>query len=325
MARKKIKKTVVKSKRVSRRTRSRKKIQVKINLFILGICFFLCLFVFLHNQFFNKQITYLNFSQLSPAKIHNYAKNFSIIPTPLPTFTPTPTPAIEIKQQPVLNGFCLNVPVLMYHHVQPENSAIQLGQKALTVDNTIFEQQMKYLSEQGYTTLFANELTNALISHTGLPAKSVVIMADDGYADFYYFAEPALQKYNLKANVAIISGLMNTGDMLTWDQVKALKSNNNIYFTNHTWSHYALGHGNAAKIESEITTAQNQIQQYTGQNVNEVTYPFGSFGDTAISILQKLGYQSGFTEIPGHYQCDSFLMTLHRTRVGNSPLSSYGL
>jgi len=38
--------------------------------------------------------------------------------------TPTPTPIPLI-------GYCLNVPVLMYHHIQPNAQAQNLGQKKL--------------------------------------------------------------------------------------------------------------------------------------------------------------------------------------------------
>lgn len=234
----------------------------------------------------------------------------------MPSSTPSPQ---------VLSGYCLRVPVLMYHHIQPESVAKQLGQTSLTVDNGVFDQQMAYLAQNGYSTLWASELINALLTHSSLPAKAVVITMDDGYADNYIYALPILQKYGFKANSMLATGLMGNSDMLSWDQVKSLKASGLIYFTNHTWSHYPIIRPPQEKIELEIDTAQNQIQQNTGQTVNVFTYPYGSFNTNAIATLQKKGYLGAFTEIPGQVQCDSFIMTLHRTRIGNSPLSSYGL
>ena len=226
----------------------------------------------------------------------------------------------------VYTGYCLRVPVLMYHHIQPESIAKQLGQTSLTVDSITFDQQMAYLAQNGYTTIWASDLINALINHTGLSPKSVVITMDDGYADNYTYALPILQKYNIKANIMLASGLMGSNpDMLTWDQVNGLKSSGLYYFTNHTWSHFAINRGPQNKIETEIDTAQTQIQQHTGQTVNVFTYPYGAVSSNAILTLQKKGYLGAFTEIPGFYQCDSFLMTLHRTRIGNSSLSAYGI
>jgi peptidoglycan/xylan/chitin deacetylase (PgdA/CDA1 family) len=240
-----------------------------------------------------------------------------ISPYPKTTVTPTPVP---------LSGYCLHVPVLMYHHIQPEAIARQLGQTSLSVDNGVFDQQMAYLVSNGYTPIWANELINALLTHTPLPAKPVVVTMDDGYADNDIYALPILQKYGIKANSMLATGLMGGNpDMLTWDQVNQLKGSGLIYFTNHTWSHYAISNGPQSKIESEIDTAQEQIQQYTGQTVNVFTYPYGAFNSNAIATLQRKGYIGAFTEIPGQWQCDSFIMTLHRTRIGNAPLSAYGL
>lgn len=238
--------------------------------------------------------------------------------------SPTPTPASSPTQVPLV-GFCLRVPVLMYHHIQPQDSAKTLGQTALTVDSGVFDTQMQYLSQSGYTSFFANDFINALINHQNLPAKSVVITIDDGYEDNYIYALPILQKYGIKANIMLATGLMGNSNMLSWDEVRNLKNSGLIYFGNHTWSHYAVSHGPQDKIEAEINTAQKQIQENTGEFTNVFTYPYGSISDNGISTLQRLGYVGAFSEIPGTTQCDSFLMTLHRTRIGNGSLSSYGL
>jgi peptidoglycan/xylan/chitin deacetylase (PgdA/CDA1 family) len=253
------------------------------------------------------------------AKIYSVPLRYKPLISLYPTVTITPTPV-------PLTGFCLHVPVLMYHHIQPESVAKDLGQTSLTVDNGVFDQQMAYLSASGYTPIWANELTNALLTHSPLPGKPIVVTMDDGYADNVTYALPILQKYGIKANLMLATGLMGGNpDMLTWDQVNQLKSSGLIYFTNHTWSHYAISNGPQSKIDWEIDTAAQQIQDHTGQTVNVFTYPYGSFNSNAIQTLQQKGYTGAFSEIPGQYQCDSFIMTLHRTRIGNSSLPAYGI
>src|SRR5690348_13712275 len=42
----------------------------------------------------------------------------------------------------VPSGYCLHVPVLLYHHVQPQADAVAKGQTSLTVDSAIFDGQM---------------------------------------------------------------------------------------------------------------------------------------------------------------------------------------
>jgi peptidoglycan/xylan/chitin deacetylase (PgdA/CDA1 family) len=317
MAKRKIvKKSIKKTRKVHKTLNGKSNINLKNALIVLF--FLILLFLGLINLFESSKLNHPNFKKqllVKPPLLH--VKNI-VSPTPsiTPKITPTPVP---------LTGFCLHVPVLMYHHIQPEVNAKQLGQTALTVDSSIFDTQMQYLSQNGYTTFFANVLINALISHQNLPSKSVVITIDDGYEDNFIYALPILKKYGLKANIMLASGLMNNSNMLSWDEIKSLQLSGLIYFTNHTWSHYFITHGTQEKINYEIDTGKSIIEDHTGQTVNVFTYPYGSFNNNAISTLSKKGYIGAFTEIPGQYQCDSFLMTLHRTRIGNAPLSHYGL
>jgi peptidoglycan/xylan/chitin deacetylase (PgdA/CDA1 family) len=93
---------------------------------------------------------------------------------------------------------------------------------------------------------------------------------------------------------------------------------------NHTWSHYSITQS-ADKARYEVATAKQQLQDHAGQNVNTFVYPYGAVNSSAIAVLQQEGVTGAFSEIGGHWQCDSFIMALHRTRIGNAPLSYYGL
>ncbi len=220
--------------------------------------------------------------------------------------------------------YCVTVPVLMYHHIQPTKDAAQKKQSGLNVDNGMFDLQMEYLKSHGYTTITAKQLIDSLRTHVSLPKKSIVLTFDDGYKDNYTYALPIFKKYGVTANLMLATGLMEGADYLSWDQVNEMK-NNGVYFTDHTWSHYGVGRGSQDKIKFEIETAKKQIEDHTGQHVDIFTYPYGSFSNAAISILQQDGFLGAFSTIPGFSQCDSFIMNLHRTRIGNAPLSAYGL
>lgn len=238
-----------------------------------------------------------------------------IIGTPTPTNTPTPTP---------YSGYCLYVPVLFYHHIQPQADAVAKGQTSLSVDNGIFDQQMAYVAQSGYTTITAKQLVDALITKSPLPAKPLVITLDDGYKDNYTYAHPVIQKYGLTANLMLASGLVGGADYLTWDMVSDMKNSGRWYFTNHTWSHYSLGQGDDAKITYEVQTAKQQIEAHTGQPTNVFTYPYGTFTPHSVELLKSLGVQGAYSTIGGSMQCDSILYQLRRTRIGNSSLSAYG-
>ncbi len=234
--------------------------------------------------------------------------------------------SIEVTQAPVNNfDYCLTVPILLYHHIQPQSLAIEKKQTSMSVDSGVFDEQMNYLKYSGYTTITADTLINALSSHGQLPPKSVLVTIDDGYKDNFLYAFPILQKYGLVGNFMIPSGLLGGGDFMTWDDLKQMSSSGVAFIVDHTWSHFPLPQGSKEKIKLEIVTARDQIESTTGQKVNILAYPYGSFDNKSIEVLQSNGFTGAFSTISGFTQCQSFIMSLHRNHIGNSPLSSYGL
>ena len=231
--------------------------------------------------------------------------------------TPSPSPSPE-----VYTGYCLNVPILMFHHIQPISIAQTKGQTALTVDPGAFEADMAYLNSKGYTTISTSQVVQALNSHSKLPGKSIVVTIDDGYSDFYNFALPIIQKYHVHVDLLIPTGLISNPDYMTTDQLKAAISSGLVSVINHTYSHANLGAADAGKIQFEVTTAKKQLADI-GQNPNIFGYPYGVVD--GIKTLQDNGYIAALSTIQGQTQCDSFLMSLHRTRVGNSSLAAYGI
>jgi peptidoglycan/xylan/chitin deacetylase (PgdA/CDA1 family) len=250
---------------------------------------------------------------------------FSPTPTNAPTPTPTPTVAPSTTVQTPLNGYCLTVPILMYHHVQPYSVASDLGQASLTVDNSMFDQQMAYLSSSGYTTLSADQLINALRTHSGVPSKSIVLTFDDGYKDNFDYAFPIIQKYGLTANIMVPTGLMENPGWVSWNDLRTMVNSGRFFAYDHTWSHASLAGVSDEKAMSEIVTSKTQLEQNLGRPVSVFAYPYGSENQRIINLLIQNGFVGAFSTIPGWTQCDSFIMTLHRNRVGNSQLSSYGL
>lgn len=239
------------------------------------------------------------------------------------TASSTPSPDPSPDPSPVLTGFCINVPILMYHHIQPQTVAKQMGQTNLTVDSGTFDQQMAYLSSSGYRTITMDELAGALKNHQKL-GKVVVVTLDDGYQDAYTYALPIFQKYHITANLFIPTGLMNNPDYMTWDQLKQMVSNGAVAY-DHTWSHANLGAASADKLKFEVMTSKQQLESNLGKTVNIFAYPYGSETPSVINFLTANGFVAAASTIPGSTQCDSFIMTLHRTRIGNSSLRAYGL
>lgn len=235
---------------------------------------------------------------------------------PIPTPIPTPIPNY---------GYCLYVPVILYHHIQPQAEAAADKQTSLSVDNGQFDGQMAYLTTHGYTVITSQELVDAVRNHTTVPPKSIVVTMDDGYSDQYTYAFPIIKKYGIKVSLMIPSGLIGNPGFMTWDQVREMNGSGFVSLVDHTWSHYPIQNGTYDKIKYEIETGKSVLEQNTGQRIDLFAYPYGSFNKTAVSILQQDGFLGAFSTIGGSYQCDSFILTLHRNHIGNAPLSAYGL
>lgn len=245
--------------------------------------------------------------------------------TPTATTSATATPTATPSAEPVLTGFCLNAPILMYHHILPLGEAEQRGVKSLTVDPSYFERDLEYLNAHGYRTLSVVELVNALNSKQKLEGKTVALTFDDAYDDIYTYAYPLAQKYRTILNLMVPTGLMENGGYLTWNQLKDMFRSGLVYAYNHTWSHSALAGDNDQKIISEYKTAQQQLTDHLGPVPNIIVYPYDSYNNRVVNVLRTAGVTAGLSTNPGTWQCDSFLMGLHRTRIGNAPLSAYGL
>lgn len=238
----------------------------------------------------------------------------------VPTTKPTPKPTSTSQV-----GYCLKVPVPIYHHIEPEVQAKSEGHVSLTVDPSAFENDLAYLNNTKYNTISAGDLVQALLAKRQLPPKPIVLTMDDGYEDIFLYAFPLLKKYNIRANLMIPTGLIGNNGYLTWDQLREMVNTGLVTAYDHTWSHYSLINATPDKMRQEILTAKTQLEQNLGTKVDVFAYPYGSENPNVINFLQANGFKAAFSTIPGMYQCDSFIMTLHRTRIGNLPLSSYGL
>jgi len=273
----------------------------------------------LHNHGQKGGITKGLVPSLAPSSTKTLFFEINQLATPT-SKTHTAVAGAQTTAENTLSSFCLYVPILLYHRVGPVGN-----QTSLTVDIEYFDKQMSHLVSSGYQTISADQLAQALINHQQLPPKSVVITMDDGYQGIYTGAYPIIQKYHVTINLMIPTGLLENPGYLTWPQLKEMVGSGLVFAYDHTWSHSALASASKEKIQFEVLTAKKQLEENLGKKVDIFTYPYGSENQQVIDILRLNGFIAAFSTIPGATQCDSFIMNLHRTRIGNVPLSAYGL
>ena len=245
-----------------------------------------------------------------------------------PTTTPTSTPAISPSPSPKAvkpSGPCAYLPVLMYHHIQSQKQATDNGQTKFTVTPDFFKKHLEYLKSRGYTFVFPTDIANFFNNKTPLPPKPVMITFDDAYEDVYTNAFPLLKELGVKAVIFTPTGLLENSGYLNWGKLKEMTGSGLVIAANHTWSHANLQKVDSATQAKEVLTADTQLSQNGLNNPKIFAYPYGSPASAIETLLSQNQYQLAFTTIPGRQLCLSERFRLPRVRVGNTPLSSYGL
>jgi peptidoglycan/xylan/chitin deacetylase (PgdA/CDA1 family) len=284
-------------------------------LIFISLSFFLLLIgviIFMSQQ--SKETQYAFSPETTTQKINQYENEFI-----------KKVRAESLTTLPHTSGYCLTVPILMYHHVQPLAEATKLGYAPLTVDKDVFERQLAYLIEQRYTTITLDSLVEALQNHKKIPERSIVLTFDDGYFDMYTYVFPLLKQYNLTGNFMISTGLLGNTDYMKWSQVKEMSNDSHVSLYNHTWSHNAVGQSDKERIDFELEMSTQDFVNNIGHMSTVFAYPYGSYSNLAIKELKAHGFTAAVTTEAGRLQCESTLMTLKRDHISNVPLSAYGL
>lgn len=253
---------------------------------------------------------------LSPQDL---AQKYQAVVTPTPTATPRPLTFAEMSE---LYGPCVNLPTLMYHHIQDEAQAQEKNQLALTVETKTFKSQMEYLKAKGYRTLGMDALIAFFDREVPVPKGSVLLTFDDGYDDFYKNALPVLNELGLKATIFVSTGLMDNPGYLSWEEISQATPSAYL-FANHTWSHKNM-QTTKEKIEFEILTADTQLAERALGTAKIFAYPYGLVSEPAKKYLKELEYKLAFGTRPGSTLCKKQRFELPRIRVGNTELSNYG-
>ncbi len=192
------------------------------------------------------------------------------------------------------------VAVLGYHGfaLGKEN---QEGNEML-MDVEKFEEQLKYLKDNGYKTLTLEEFYEWKNNGYKIPRKSVLITMDDGYLSNYYYAFPLLKKYDMNATVFLVGSYIskeskewrgNNGDMMSFEQIEKSKTEYpNIEFASHSYNLHSKGAVSKKSYEELDKDVKKFKELYDTQFL---AYPFGDYNDELIEVLKNNDYKMAFT------------------------------
>ena len=92
------------------------------------------------------------------------------------------------------------VPILMYHSVGYNNRV----QSQYLLSPEVFEQDLIWLRNAGYTAVFVSDLVAYAEGRGDLPEKPIVLTLDDGYLNNLIYVLPLLEKYQTKAVISVV-------------------------------------------------------------------------------------------------------------------------
>ncbi|MBQ2881871.1 MAG: polysaccharide deacetylase family protein [Clostridia bacterium] len=207
------------------------------------------------------------------------------------------------------------MPVIMYHSILKDSSL----QGRYVVSPLQLENDLKYLSENGYTAITVADLLAYVDEGIPLPEKPVMLTFDDGYYNNYLYAFPLMRKYGFKMVLSVIGkfsdDFSNTSDEnayyshCTWDQLREMELSGYVEVQNHSFDMHSTDKGrNGTKKNSwesvenykeilsrDILKCQNYLVEQSGITPTAFTYPFGAISSESVSILKELGFKASFS------------------------------
>lgn len=203
--------------------------------------------------------------------------------TPTPSATPSSTPSptwvyVEAKQS-------VSVPMLMYHHVSDANPGARYS---VMVSN--FYDQMKFLQENGYTTVTTLELANVLWDGGMLPPRPIVITFDDGNEDLYENAYPILAELGFRAVVYIVGNTVDVEGYLGVDQL------NQLLTAGWEIGSHSMTHANLADplvdLNYEMYQSRFQLGKTLSTDVLTLAYPYTVAEAKIFQKVPAYGYRA---------------------------------
>lgn len=232
------------------------------------------------------------------------------------------------------------VPIIMYHSLLKDTSL----HNDYTISPKLFEDDLKYLKKNNYTTITVSDLIDYVYNDKSLPEKCIMLTFDDGYYNNYYYAFPLLKKYDCKAVISPIASMTEifteTTDIsvsyghISVDDIKEMVESGYVEIQNHSYDMHKLTprkgvdkkrgetfESYKSTIQNDIVTAQNYLKDKTGVSPQCFVYPFGAKSDDTEKIVKELGFKCTLTctEEPNYIsKSEESLINLGRYRRENS-------
>ncbi len=204
----------------------------------------------------------------------------------------------------------INVPIFMYHSIlkDPARSG------KFVVTPATLENDMIYLKEHGYETIFVSDLIHYVYDNVPLPKKPVILTFDDGHYNNTTYLFPLLEQYDMKAVISVVGSYTEqfskedshnpNYSYLTWEDIKELEQSGRVEIANHTYNLHEKSNRKGCNILPEEkaddyqTKLKNDLEklQVALKEKSEITspvtftYPFGYICPQSQKPIEETGF-----------------------------------
>lgn len=169
--------------------------------------------------------------------------------------------------------------VIYYHDIVEAGN----GYSYQRVEKNKFNEQMKYLKENGYTSILFEDMNKPL------PPKAILITFDDGFRTVYDVAVPIMRKYGMKANVFLPTKYVEEQHphFMTWDMLKELCMAGDFSVAAHTHTHADIRSLNDATMKLEIEKSNQLLHDRLNIRTRSFCMPYGKYDKRSIETLKR--------------------------------------
>lgn len=208
------------------------------------------------------------------------------------TFATSTSFVQEAKAKP--KKISATVPIFMYHFLLDDYGTYPDVENFMKPST--FEEQLKYITENGYEPIFMNEIEN-LENYK----KPICLTVDDVFVYFYNNGFPLIKKYNVKVTLNIIYEYINGENYLTTDQIKEMLDSGLVTVESHTMSHKELTTLSTEEKRRQIIMSKENLEKDFDIKLSTLCYPVGDYNNEVINIAKEAGYKYGIAMTGGTY------------------------
>ena len=223
-------------------------------------------------------------------------------------------PDPQAIQRPVASSDSVVLPILMYHHINNLDETAGSVLRSLVVSPEAFERQMAFLKENGYHTVYFDDVVAFFNEGRPLPEKPVVLTFDDAWVEQYTVAFPILRRYCHVATFLPPINWINSPVTLKWSQIEEM-SRLGMEFGSHTVNHHLLTNQTPEQITAQLVTSKAILEQHIGHTVTVMAYPTGAVNASIPPLVSAAGYGAALGVQAGVRQTPRDLFVLHRTGI----------